>query len=51
MIKKGTGKWINKISDSPSLFEIEKKMHFVELLNSFREYYECDRKSNKQKYG
>ena len=39
MIKKGTNKYIDKISYSPSLYEIQKKkkLHFTELLISLRE--------------
>ena len=46
MIKKGTDKHINKISDSPSL--IYQKFYFAELLISL-EYYQCDGKISPKK--
>ena len=50
MIKKGTDKYIKKIDGSPSLYEIQ-TVHFVELLISLVECYQCDWKSNTQKHG
>ena len=54
MIKKGTDKYINKIPDCPSLYEIQ-KFHFAKLL-IFGEYCQClgrikpKRNSKKHKY-
>ena len=37
MLKEETDKRIQKIPDSPSLYEIQKEMHFAELLFSLGE--------------
>ena len=45
IIKKGTDKHTNTIPDNPSWYEIQKKQHFAELLFSFGEYYQFDKKT------
>ena len=51
IVKKNTDKYTNKISGSPSLCEIQKKMQLAKLLISLGEYYQCDWKSNTREYG
>ena len=38
MFKKGTDKHVNKIPDSPSQYEIQKKMPFLELFVLIEDY-------------
>ena len=42
MIKKRTDNYINKIAGCPSLYKMQKKLYFAELLNSWGEYYQCN---------
>ena len=44
MTQIGTDRLINKIPGNPSLYEIQKKMHFAELLIAREEYYQRERK-------
>ena len=45
MINDGTDKYIDKISDCPSLYKIENN-----ALVFLGEYYQCDWKNNHRKY-
>ena len=49
MINKETNKHINKIPGNARLYEIQKILHFAELLISLEEYSYCDWKNNTQK--
>ena len=48
IINEGKNKSINKIPDSPSLYEIE-KMIFTEVIISSRKYYQYEWKTNSRK--
>ena len=44
LINQGTNKYIKRLPSSYSLYEKQKKLHFVEQLISAGEYYQCDGK-------
>ena len=50
MIKKGKDKHINKITDCSRQYEIQKKMHFAELLESTINMTEKYQPKKQQKY-